>query len=573
MASKIAGGKTATIVLNDLGNVLNIFCAHQVRDTILVAGHRYGIEHRERKRKRRNKSFIQWFRFFYSDSPTIWVWPLNQHARYCDHLRWVTSYLSSNALPHPGIVFKPTQVWQMVFQNAGSIQCYVSDTLLMRQQWNNCHRLLTAIGQAQSWNASCKRMMNSISPTQLENLKKDFKSRNFRPENIDIEYILTKEGFFDRLCNYIAIALSRWNSLTSIFLQNVHQRHSQRHRQRLEDTLESTRVADEELERLLRKLTGDTQPNPTFTIQQPPSGKMERLTDWYAYLAELGVGVAISTVVVVVWISIGNFMHWNSNWWFIIGTYTGLVGFVDGFVLRNVYFRETNVINHHLGQLLETDTQTYCIFQDSARETSTTTKTSLGYRISRTTGAICSLPDGSSDTVYTCPKVTLADPPQVPIVNNFSFHQIMVIVSGSCMALSFLLSFYLIMRHATHYSMPKEQKQIIRIIFVIPVFAVMSFLSVAFNDAAIYLKPVGGAYEAFALAAFFLMMCAFVHEDETERQAFITASGVAKQYMSATVGVFQFPVMMLIIMIATDITVATGSYCETSNNIHFAHIW
>jgi len=73
--------------------------------------------------------------------------------------------------------------------------------------------------------------------------------------------------------------------------------------------------------------------------------------------------------------------------------------------------------------------------------------------------------------------------------------------------------------------------RIIRIIFVIPVFAVVAFLSVASNNAAIYLKPIEDLYEAFALACFFLLLCAFVQESDEERQSFFTSSGTTKQYL------------------------------------------
>ncbi|MAD87958.1 MAG: hypothetical protein CL912_33775 [Deltaproteobacteria bacterium] len=66
---------------------------------------------------------------------------------------------------------------------------------------------------------------------------------------------------------------------------------------------------------------------------------------------------------------------------------------------------------------------------------------------------------------------------------------------------------------------------------MIPVFTACSLLSVAFNDAALYIKPIDDLYEAFALASFFLLLCAFVEENDVERQAFFTASGTTKHFM------------------------------------------
>jgi hypothetical protein len=65
---------------------------------------------------------------------------------------------------------------------------------------------------------------------------------------------------------------------------------------------------------------------------------------------------------------------------------------------------------------------------------------------------------------------------------------------------------------------------------MVPVFSLVSFLSVAFYDTAIYIKPVEDLYEAIALASFFLLLCEFVQENEDDRQAFLASSGSIKQY-------------------------------------------
>ncbi|KAH7413086.1 organic solute transporter Ostalpha-domain-containing protein [Cadophora sp. MPI-SDFR-AT-0126] len=165
--------------------------------------------------------------------------------------------------------------------------------------------------------------------------------------------------------------------------------------------------------------------------------------------------------------------------------------------------------------------------------------------------------DGSKHN-HTCPTPQYTDVEQVSVVGNLTFHQLIVIISGASLAFSCVVSFFLIFRHATHYSIPKEQKQIIRIVFMIPVFAACSFFSVAFNHAALYIKPIDDLYEAFALASFFLLLCAFIEENDAARQTFFTTSGTMKQYTAAAFGAFQFPVVMLILLVVTEITEAAG---------------
>jgi low-affinity ferrous iron transport protein len=82
---------------------------------------------------------------------------------------------------------------------------------------------------------------------------------------------------------------------------------------------------------------------------------MERSIDIYAHVVGSGVGVLLSAIVFAVWIAIGPTLHWSDNWWLVIGTYTGLIGFIDGFVIRNVYFRQSNIVASHLSSLKESD--------------------------------------------------------------------------------------------------------------------------------------------------------------------------------------------------------------------------
>lgn len=75
-----------------------------------------------------------------------------------------------------------------------------------------------------------------------------------------------------------------------------------------------------------------------------------------------------------------------------------------------------------------------------------------------------------------------------------------------------------------------QYHRIMRIIFMVPIFSLISFLSVAFYDSAIYIKPVEDVYEAIALASFFLLLCEYIQENESERQEFLASSGSMKQH-------------------------------------------
>ncbi|KAE9377344.1 hypothetical protein N431DRAFT_555554 [Stipitochalara longipes BDJ] len=332
-----------------------------------------------------------------------------------------------------GIVLGATDIWQIVMQNASSIQCYVSDTLLMRQQANATHSFLVSIAEMRSRSASCLRMLRSLSPSQLQELKDLQGSELKEPSTLshNKERKEKKVNFFDRACDIVALAtgslpaltvyligtfvwlglgpLFQWGNIwqlyintavaveltfTSMFLQNVRRRHSDT----LSRTLSSIRTLDSSLELRLREMTCDTAPNPTIVIAPPETTRTERFIDVYAYIVGSGVGVALTSIIVITWLALGHLLMWDSNWWLIIGTYTGLVGFVDGFVLRNVYFRQSAILETHLQALVSADQSVFSFlglpfFAGNGEEDGEgQKKKSLGLRISEGMIYYCAMP-------------------------------------------------------------------------------------------------------------------------------------------------------------------------------------
>ncbi|KAJ5981549.1 low affinity iron transporter-like protein [Penicillium canescens] len=296
-----------------------------------------------------------------------------------------------------GIVLGPSQAWQIAMQNVSSIQCYVSDTFLMRQQRNNSRDLLSLVCDLRSRNAACQRILEKLHLTNPNYF--DFKVQSAGTEiELNIQQIddgvhLPRHSLYDRISDPIVWAFSslyawvafcigifvwlsfgkeqQWgnnwqlyiNSATaveltfvSVFLQNTRQRHMRY----LKECFESIMHEDMCLENRLREITGDLDPNPTVEFKydyNTETTRGQRLIDYYGAIIGTGVGLVLSTIVFAVWIGIGSTMQWSSNWWLIIGTYTGLVGFVDGFVLRNAYFGGSRVVDGQFDVLAKADAQ------------------------------------------------------------------------------------------------------------------------------------------------------------------------------------------------------------------------
>lgn len=94
----------------------------------------------------------------------------------------------------------------------------------------------------------------------------------------------------------------------------------------------------------------------------------------------------------------------------------------------------------------------------------------------------CPAPAGSGDysdrgTAWTCMKWTAL----------------------GCTATTALISLSLIVQHLRRYRAPKEQRQIIRIVFSIPIYSVIAFFEILRYQDARYIDPLGDLYEAFGL--------------------------------------------------------------------------
>ena len=118
-----------------------------------------------------------------------------------------------------------------------------------------------------------------------------------------------------------------------------------------------------------------------------------------------------------------------------------------------------------------------------------------------------------------------------------NFHQLTIILSGAFAAAACIISALAILQHAFHFSNHEEQKKfvdipasfamhvtnvdsrIIRIMALIPCYAILSFLGASFPNASVYVQPWTDAYESMALANFFLLMVHWVAPVPETREA------------------------------------------------------
>ncbi|KAL5700462.1 hypothetical protein ACHQM5_025901 [Ranunculus cassubicifolius] len=85
-----------------------------------------------------------------------------------------------------------------------------------------------------------------------------------------------------------------------------------------------------------------------------------------------------------------------------------------------------------------------------------------------------------------------------------------IIIAFPCVVASIILAIFHIYRHLMNYTEPTYQRYIVRIIFMVPVYALMSFLSLLLNERSIYFNSIREVYEAWVIYNFLALCLAWV---------------------------------------------------------------
>lgn len=321
-----------------------------------------------------------------------------------------------------GIKFGKLENWQVVISDVQAILTYVFDSFLMRQQLNSYGSLLEVTACLRSRDASTKRMLKRLmidaAPAEKVVLTKveernisesanELPSENWlgrvstRASNV-IGHIVTVGLFWVGIFIWIGFGhycgwSNQWqlyiNSATSAlmvfifaFLANIRECHNQY----TERCLDVIYRADSTLEHNLRLRTDDSIPNQPIVIPAPKTSKIQRAIDYYADVVGTLAGIALLLIVVTVWVAVGPLLSWSANWWLFIGTYAGLVGMNDGFVLRNIDFQLRRHEDEQLELVRLDDLELFEAINEPQLPDDEAVDTSLACQISVWMGTICS---------------------------------------------------------------------------------------------------------------------------------------------------------------------------------------
>ncbi|KAI5457559.1 putative low affinity iron transporter [Mariannaea sp. PMI_226] len=266
-----------------------------------------------------------------------------------------------------GMKYGKGEQWAALISDIQAIVSYIFDSLLMRQQLNGYESQIHASASLRSRVLNQKKMLRQALATGRYKRGLPDNALSSLPSGLSLN--LPTENWVGRATNYFAAILGHFstvclywicifiwigfghycnwspewqlyiNSATSAlmilifaFLANIRERHEVY----IEECLDTIFHVDSAIEKRLRIVTCDDTPNPTVVVPGPRMGRLQRAVFYYSDVIGTLVGVSILLAAIAAWVAIGPVMKWDDNWWLLIGTYAGLVGLIDGFVLRNV---------------------------------------------------------------------------------------------------------------------------------------------------------------------------------------------------------------------------------------------
>ncbi|KAF9456290.1 DUF300-domain-containing protein [Collybia nuda] len=93
---------------------------------------------------------------------------------------------------------------------------------------------------------------------------------------------------------------------------------------------------------------------------------------------------------------------------------------------------------------------------------------------------------------------------------NWDKHRIGWAIAGGCACLTLIISAITVLRHCRSYTNRRQQRQILRILYMPPIYAIISFFSYRFFRHYTYYSFIEIAYEAVTLSAFLLLLIDYV---------------------------------------------------------------
>ncbi|KAI5121000.1 hypothetical protein M0805_000461 [Coniferiporia weirii] len=175
---------------------------------------------------------------------------------------------------------------------------------------------------------------------------------------------------------------------------------------------------------------------------------------------------------------------------------------------------------------------------------------------------------------------------------HWDAHRIGWAISGGCSLLTLIISIISVLGHARNYTVREEQRQIIRILYMPPVYAIISFFSYRFFRSYTYYELIEVVYEAITISAFLLLIMEYVASTASGHSLSLAMERKDKKklpipfccwryrptkaYFLYTLkwSVMQYVIIRPLISVISIIAQAYNVLCENGGmNFHFVYVY
>ncbi|MEW5307253.1 MAG: hypothetical protein WDW36_009661 [Sanguina aurantia] len=104
--------------------------------------------------------------------------------------------------------------------------------------------------------------------------------------------------------------------------------------------------------------------------------------------------------------------------------------------------------------------------------------------------------------------------------SGFDTHHQAWFVGGIFVLMAIPISVYEVAMHTEYYTRPRLQRHVIRILWMVPIYALDAWLALRFTDAREWLHPLRECYEAYVIYNFFAYLMAYLEEEYGDVEAY-----------------------------------------------------
>lgn len=162
------------------------------------------------------------------------------------------------------------------------------------------------------------------------------------------------------------------------------------------------------------------------------------------------------------------------------------------------------------------------------------------------------------------------------------------LIAGVFVLFTIPISLWTILQHLIYYTQPELQKHIIRILWMVPIYSIDSWIAIIYPNMSIYVDTIRECYEAYVIYNFMIYLLNYLTREyelagrlgtKSQQKHVFPFCCLSPWPMGGILienckqGVLQYTIIRPITTAIALVCELTGSYHEGDVNIHYAWIW